>query len=180
MTWKSTALVSGATLLAGWLASAPPGPATPSTASAPSQSPQTAAASSDIQQQAERLQTRTRQGAADEYGAPERNLFRFGPKEAARPAAAGPAVRDAAPVEERVEPAPQLPLPPPVSLSGVASDPDGQRTVRTAILSSPNGVLLVHEGDEILGQYRVGAIGEDAVELTRLADGTAFRITLKP
>jgi hypothetical protein len=180
MTWKWTALVSGATLLAGWLASAPPGPATPSTGSAPSQSPQTAAATSDIQQQAERLQTRPRQSAADEYGAPARNLFRFGPKETARSTAPEPAVRGAAPVEERAEPTPQPPLPPPLSLSGVASDPAGERTVRTAILSSPNGVLLVREGEEILGQYRVGAIAEDAVELTRLADGATFRITLKP
>lgn len=42
------------------------------------------------------------------------------------------------------------------------------------------GVLLVHQGDDVLGQYRVGAIGEDSVELTRLSDGTAHRITLKP
>ena len=83
-------------------------------------------------------------------------------------------------VASPIEIVPQSPLPPPVSLAGVASDPDGQRTVRTAILSSPAGVLLVHEGDEVLGQYRVGAIGEDSVELTRLSDGTALRITLKP
>jgi len=62
----------------------------------------------------------------------------------------------------------------------VASDGGGESpTVRTAILSSPEGVLLVHQGDEILGQYRVGAIGDDSMELTRTADGTTLRLTLK-
>lgn len=176
MNWKSTAVVSGATLLAGWLASAPPAPTAPSAVPSTSQSPQTAAAASDIEQQAARLQSRPRQDAA-RYGAPERNLFRFGPKEPARAAAPEPKVSAAAPAP--VEIVPQAPPPPRVSLSGVASDPDGQRTVRTAILSSPAGVLLVHEGDEVLGQYRVGAIGDDSVDLTRLADGTTLRLALR-
>ena len=174
MNWKSTAVVSGATLLAGWLASAPPAPTTPSTVSSTSRSPQTAAAASDIEQQAARLETLTRQ-AASPYGPPERNLFRFGPKEPVKAAAPEPTASAAAPVEI----VPQAPPPPRVSLSGVASDPDGQRIVRTAILSSPAGVLLVHEGDEVLGQYRVGAIGDDSVELTRLADGTTLRLALR-
>jgi hypothetical protein len=175
MNWKSTAVVSGATLLAGWLASAPPGPIVSVAPPPPSRSPQTAAAASDIEQQAARLSTRLRRDSP--YAEPERNLFRFGPKAAVKSAAPGPQSSAASPP---VQILPQAPPPPPVSLSGVASDPDGQRTVRTAILSSPSGVLLVHEGDDVLGQYRVGAIGEDAVELTRLSDGTSFRITLKP
>ena len=85
-----------------------------------------------------------------------------------------------APAPPPVEILPQAPPPLPVSLSGVASDTEGGSTVRTAILSSPGGVLLVHQGDEVLGQYRVGAIGEESVELMRLSDGTALRITLKP
>jgi hypothetical protein len=66
-----------------------------------------------------------------------------------------------------------------VSLSGVATDQAGDRTVRTAILSSPSGVLLVHEGDDVLGQFRVDRIGEDAVDLTRISDGSTLRLTLK-
>jgi hypothetical protein len=181
MTWKSTALVSGATLLAGWLASAPPVNNDPSSA-VPARSPQTAAAESDIEQQAARLQTRTRE-EPPAYGGPERNLFRFGSKEAPPADAAEPRRVSAgeSPAPTPAEVVPQPPQPPPVSLSGVASDGGGERaTVRTAILSSPEGVLLVHQGDQVLGQYRVGAIGDDSVELTRTADGTSFRLTLKP
>lgn len=176
MNWKATTVVSGATLLAGWLASAPPSSTTAAATTSATPGPQAAAAASDIGQLAARLQTQTRQAA--DYGSPERNLFRFGQSVPVRSAASQPgtSVAPAPPVEIL----PQAPPPPPVTLAGVASDPDGTRTVRTAILSSPAGVLLVHEGDEVLGQYRVGAIGEDAVELTRLSDGTAFRITLKP
>ena len=174
MNWKATAAVSGATLLAGWIASAPPAPTTPSAVRSPSQTPQTAAAASDIGELAARLQTRPRPDAG--YGDPERNLFRFGPNKPVR--SAEPSV--SAPAPPPVEILPQAPPPLPVSLSGVASDTEGGSTVRTAILSSPGGVLLVHQGDEVLGQSRVGAIGEDSVELMRLSDGTALRITLKP
>ncbi|MSO46314.1 MAG: hypothetical protein EXQ59_06060 [Acidobacteria bacterium] len=174
MNWKATVAVSGATLLAGWIASAPPAPTTPSAVPSSSQSPRTAAAGSDISELAARLQTRPRQDAG--YGEPERNLFRFGPNRPVRSEAPEPIVSAPPPLEIL----PQAPPPLPISLSGVASDSEGERTVRTAILSSPGGVLLVKEGEEVLGQYRVGAIGEDSVELTRLSDGTALRITLKP
>lgn len=176
MNWKATAAVSGATLLAGWLASAPPSLTTSAALPSASQSPQTAATASDIGQLAARLQTQTRRDAG--YGEPERNLFRFGQNVPVRSAATQPG-GSAAPAPP-VAILPQAPPPPSVTLAGVASDPDGARTVRTAILSSAAGVLLVHEGDEVLGQYRVGTIGEDSVELTRLSDGTALRITLKP
>ncbi len=175
MNWKATTVVSGATLLAGWLVSAPPATTTRIALPSSSQSSQVAAAASDIGQLAERLQTQTRREV--EFRSSNRNLFRFGPNAPVRPASPERAVSAAS--VPPVEIVPQAPPPPFVSLSGVASDPDGQRTVRTAILSSPMGVLLVHEGDDVLGQYRVGAIGEDSVELTRLSDGTALRLTLK-
>jgi hypothetical protein len=175
MNWKSTAVVSGATLLAGWLASAPPAPTAPAALPPSSKSPQTATTASDIGQLAAHLQLRTRRDA--DYGAPERNLFRFGPN-VSKSAAPHPAPSPAA--IPPVEILPQAPPPPIVSLSGMASDADGERVVRTAILSSPAGVLLVHEGDEVLGQYRVGAIGENSVELIRLSDGVALRLALRP
>ena len=174
MTWKSTAVVSGATLLAGWLASSPKAPISPSAPRASSQSPQTTAAASDIERQAARLQTRVRSETG--YTQPERNLFRFGPKTPVRSAQEpGSSAAPPPPVENVL----QAPPPPRVSLAGVASDPAGERMVRTAILSSSSGVILVHEGDEVLGEYRVGAIGEDSVELTRLSDGTILRLAMK-
>ena len=174
MNWKSTAVVSGATVLAGWLVSAPPKPASSSSVAASTQRPQTNEAGAEIGDLAAHLQARRRQDPA--YGQPERNLFRFGPNAPARSAlrASGVSIAEVPPRVETVA----LP-PPPVSLSGVASDPDGQRTVRTAILSSPAGVLLVHEGEEVMGQFRVGVIGEDSVELTRLSDGTTLRLALR-
>ncbi len=176
MTWKSTALVSGVTLLAGWLAAERPKTTTTSVApAATTLSPQTAAATSDIVRQAARLQTRTRQ--EPEFHEPERNLFRFRATAPARSTAIAPAP-SAEPLPVAVAiPAPVLPR---ISLSGIATDPDGERTVRTAVLSTPQGVLLVHEGDDVLGQYRVVTIGDDAVELLRRSDNTPLRLILKP
>jgi len=174
MTWKSYAAVSGATVLAGWLASSPPANAPVS--SAPVQRRALAAqpaAESDIQEQAARLQTRVRQEIA--YRDPERNPFRFGARQAAaRTASAGSPV-----VTLPVETAPPVPQAPAVSLAGIAEDQVGERTERTAILSTPSNVLLVREGDEVMGQYRVTKIDAGAVELLKLADGTTLRLALK-
>jgi hypothetical protein len=179
MTWKSTAVVSGAGLLSMWFAASPPAPSVSTTSPATTQPAATAGTTgSDIEQEAERLQARVRRET--EYREPSRNLFRFGPRLVQRPAATA-APSAAAPstdtTPEFIPPAP--PPPPPVSLSGVATDQAGDRTVRTAILSSPSGVLLVHEGDDVLGQFRVERIGEDAVDLTRLSDGSPLRLALK-
>jgi hypothetical protein len=63
-----------------------------------------------------------------------------------------------------------------LKLSGIAEDEQGQEVERTAILSSPSGVLLVHEG-EVVGDYRVSRIESAAVELVK-DDGTTLRLTL--
>lgn len=172
MTWKSYAAVSGATVLAGWLASASPANAPAGAASASRQAvPPAASAPSDIEQQAMRLQARLRAERA--FREPERNPFRFG---ARSNRAAGPARTVAAPEPPPpVEAAPAAPL---VSLSGIAEDRRGDRVDRTAILSSPAGVLLVREGDEILGYYRVARIENEAVELVAISDGATRRLTL--
>ena len=79
-----------------------------------------------------------------------------------------------APTENMLTP----PLAPPaVSLSGIAEDRIEQRVERTAILSSPAGVLLVHEGDDVLGQYRVTKIESEAVEFVKLSDGGTLRLS---
>jgi|SRR6185503_10862778 len=175
MSWKSYAAVSGATVLAGWLASAPPSNV-PDRA-APVVRPPAArdGRSSDIEREAERLQARVQREV--EYTQPQRNPFRFG---AARPEVHGggdlpnPAPAPAPPPVE-------VPIvaPPPVTLAGIAEDQKGQQTERTAIISSPSGVLLVREGDPVLGEYRVGRIESEAVELVK-NDGTTLRLTLRP
>lgn len=174
MTWKAYAAVSGATVLAGWLASAPPANA-PGTSTSPARSPRTpqAPASSDIEAQAERLRTGLR--GEREYTAPQRNPFRFedggdvDPELVQRGTAFAP------------EPEPQpeaVAAPPPMSLSGIAEDQVNGEISRTAVVSSPAGVELVREGDQILG-YRVARIEGEAVELVRIADGTTRRLALK-
>ena len=174
MSWKSYAAVSGATVLAGWLASAPPSNA-PGRAAPVVQPPAARdGRSSDIEREAERLQARVQREV--EYTQPQRNPFRFG---AARPEVHGggdlpnPAPAPALPPVE----VPIVAPPPPVILAGIAEDQKGQQMERTAILSSPEGVLLVREGDPVLGEYRVGRIESEAVELVK-SDGTSLRLTL--
>ena len=175
MTWKAYTAVSGATVLAGWLASAPPSSAPGTSGPAPSQAaPGRAAAQPDIAREAARLTARVRRETT--YAQPQRNLFRFG---AARPTASrGSDISEAAPPAET--PAPPVAPPPRVSLSGIAEDLIEQRVERTAILSSRDGVLLVREGDDVLGEYRVTKIESEAVELVKHADGTTLRLGLTP
>ena len=170
MTWKSYAAVSGVTVLAGWLASTPP--ASAPTAGVPSlaqASSRRAAPPSDIEREAARLQARVRREAA--YAQPRRNPFRFG---AARSTASPEVDVPEVAAENILTPTPE---PPPVSLSGIAEDRIEQRVERTAILSSPAGVLLVHEGDDVLGQYRVTKIESEAVEFVKLSDGGTLRLS---
>lgn len=176
MTWKSTALVSSATLLATWFASAPPARRTSNTTAEPARdTTQTAAPASDIAREAERL--RARLHPATPYHEPARNPFRFG--ERTRPAR--PAEESAAMGQPSgaVPQEPQIPTLR-VTLSGIAEDVTGAQLVRTAIISTPDDVLLVKEGDSIAGQYRVTDIAEDSVELTRQSDNSVVRLSLRP
>ena len=178
MTWKAYTAVSGATVLAGWLASTPPSSAPGAGRPVPSQAaPERAAAQPDIEREAARLTARVRREAT--YAQPQRNLFRFG---AARPMASrGADVPEAAPpAETPATPPPSVAPPPALSLSGIAEDPFDQRVDRTAILSSRDDVLLVREGDAVLGVYRVTKIESEAIELQRLIDGATLRLTLRP
>ena len=172
MTWKSYAAASGATVLAGWLASTPPVGVVANSPPAPSRSSRAAASpSSDIVEQATRLQARIRRETA--YVRPQRNPFQF---EAARPdAEAAAAIAEPA---LSAAPAPVINAAPSVTLAGVTEDPRQDGVERTAILSSPTGVLLVRVGDEVLGRYRVAAVEEGAVELLSLADGSRLRLSL--
>jgi hypothetical protein len=172
MTWKSYAAASGATVLAGWIASAPaveapverrPAAARAQGAVAESRPP------SDIEEQAARLQVSVRRELA--YSRPHRNPFRFEEVRAIETVAV-PVVVPEAPADASAAPA--LPL---VTLAGIAEDRRGDAVERTAVLSSSSGVHLVRTGDELLGLYRVGTIDSEAVDLVSLGDGSTTRLT---
>lgn len=172
--WKWTAAVTGATALAGWLASPPLQSTAPGTAAARTESAQTAmqaAVVSDIEEQASRLATRLRPAAAAPV--PGRNLFQFG----ARPVARRAAVLAVQPASAPVEPA-RVPFP--FRLTGVATDVVDGVARYTAVLSGPQGVVLAQGGDMAAPDYRVVSVAEDGVELLRVSDGASERFTLRP
>ena len=75
MTWKSYAAASGATVLAGWLASSPPETVANGAAvvrSRPARASVSAASASDIEEQASRLQARIRRETS--YARPARGV----------------------------------------------------------------------------------------------------------
>jgi hypothetical protein len=178
MTWRSTAVVSGAGLLATWLASAPPSTfqITPKPLpAAPQAAEQTAAMSAEIQREADRLHARLRAEAM--FREPSRNPFRFGARVPARvpPPVVPPTITEE-PMTAAVPEQPTLRI----TLAGIAEEKVDGEIVRTAIVSTPSDVLLVKEGEQIGDQYKVVKIGADAIELTRLDDGAVVRLALKP
>ena len=174
MDWKSTALISGAGLLATWVFSMPDATApVASSAASAARAPQASAAAIDIQREAARLQVRLHPDAR--VNAVARNPFQFASRAPRRvvpadsppavPAAALPAV---APIEQ-----------PPLSLDGIATDVvDGQEQ-RTAILHADGGVVLVKEGDMVSGRYRVMTVAPDAAELMDVPRGSVVRLVLR-
>ena len=100
----------------------------------------------------------------------ERDLFRF--------ATAAPRVAAVAPVL----PAPALPvLPagPGLKLIGVAEDASTGSPVRTAIISAPDQLYVVKEGESVAARYGVRRISADVVELVDTSDSSALRLALK-
>jgi hypothetical protein len=172
MDWKSTAVISGAGILATWFFSMPATRPPASNVIAPaSRAPQSSAAAIDIQQEAARLQVRLHQPVP--YTEPSRNLFRFSERRQAGSASGGPPVQPAAVVPHTPPASPPL-----ITLDGIASDTvDGQQQ-RTAVLNTVSGVVLVREGEQVAG-YRVTKIGADAVELVKLDDGSVLRLALR-
>jgi hypothetical protein len=164
-------VISGAGILATWFFSMPPTHA-PTSAVAPATraSRRAATATIDIEKEAARLQVRPRPEA--HYTQPARNPFRFSERrEPTRPTTGVVA-------EAPVSVAPLPPQPPAITLDGVAADTvDGQQQ-RTAILHTEAGVVLAKEGDQVAG-YRVEKIAADAVELTKISDGSILRLGLR-
>jgi hypothetical protein len=181
MTWKSTVAVSGLTVVATWLgviSSPPAGVPQPRTVAAaqPAVSSSAVARTFDIQREAARLRVRLREDTA--YREPGRNPFRF----AGRRRAAAPPVE--LPPIQVAPPQPVGPPPPPFTLAGIVTDRPAAGAVqgasRSAVLSTPVGVLIVKEGDAIGSAYRVERISEENVEIRRLADEAAIVLPLKP
>lgn len=170
MDWKSTAVISGAGILATWFFSMPPA-TTPQGALAPAaRAPQaTASGSIDIAREAARLQVRPSQ--TPHYSDPSRNPFRFNERRQVTPTTGVPV----APPPVAVAPPPP---PPRIALDGVAADKVGDQDQRTAILSTDTGVVLAKEGDQVAG-YRVSKIAADAVELVKIDDGSVLRLGLR-
>jgi hypothetical protein len=170
MTWKVYAAVSGAGLLATYLASAPPAIA-PGGGRAPQNAgrPAAAPAVADIQTEALRLQARIKPG--QDYQEPSRDPFRFGsrPTRASR----NGAIATAPPPLPQVAP----PEPPPIKLSGIVTRTGDAG--RTAILITPQGPVEAKEGDAVGFDYRVTRITEDSVEMTG-PNGVLRRLQLRP
>jgi len=175
MDWKSTALISGAGLLATWVFSMPDAiaPAAKTTANAP-QASGAAASTIDIQREAARLQVRLH--PESQVSVTSRNPFQFGsraPRDVARrePANGTAVTQPVAAVTPTQEPQ--------FSLDGIATDVvDGQEK-RTAILHTDSGMVLAKEGDLVSGQYRVMTVAPDAAELMNVISGSVVRLGLR-
>ena len=171
MDWKSTAVISGASILATWFFSMPPTHAPTSVAVPGARAPRRApAATVDIEKEAARLQVRPR--PEEHYTEPARNPFRF--NERREPARPTTGVAAAPPVAI----APLPPPPPTITLDGVVADTVGGQQQRTAMLHTDAGLVLAKEGDEVAG-YRVTKIAADAVELRKVSDGSTLNLALR-
>jgi hypothetical protein len=148
--------VTGAGLLATWLAVSPNN--TAPARSAPAQAERPAAVreetAEDLNAQASKLSEHL---AKLPLRASTRNPFRFSqvPQASHPPAANGAA----APL------APGPPPPPSLVLSGIAERKTPQGQTRTAIISGDGQLYLVTEGESVAGRYRVLKVESDAVVL---------------
>jgi hypothetical protein len=164
MTWKLYAVVSAGAFVATYLVSAPKTELAQSAAPAAiERSPRPSASASEIEALADSLHVRLHSDAV--FQTPRRDPFHFQTRAQRPPAFVPPpaVVADAPP------PAPPLPV---LSLSGIATDVVDGRPQRSAVISLPAGVLIVREGESVAGLYTVVAIGEDAIDLRALADGS--------
>ena len=170
MTWKLYAIVSAGAFVATYLMSSPKtevATAKPS-ATAP-RSARQAAAETEIEALAKSLHVDLKPNA--EFRTPGRDPFRFETRVQKPPAfVPAPIVVDNLP-----PPAPPLPV---LSLSGVATDVVDGKPQRSAVVSLPNGVLIVREGESVAGLYTVVAIGEDSIELQSTGDSSRRTVRL--
>jgi hypothetical protein len=170
MTWKLYSLASGGLMLATAVA-AVVAPIERNAQNSPTAVPQAIdrlGSTVDLGAQADHLKAKLAEVIS--YQRPARNAFQF---RLTRPVVElpKPSASEAAPVVV-------APSRPPYGLAGMATTADNGVTVRTAILSSLQGVSLVREGDTLETGYRVLSISEDAVVLESPGDGTRTTLHL--
>jgi len=169
MTWKLYALTSGGAVLVTALATlVSPGERRSNSPAIEARAVDRAAAV-DLGAQADRLKARLAEVTA--YRQPARDAFQFG---------LPPRRAEATPSASTIEapPAVVAPVRPPYGFAGLATSTENGVTVRTAILSSLQGVSLVKEGETLDTGYRVMSITEDAVTLESTADGAQTTLHL--
>lgn len=170
---RAASYIGGLTLLAAWLASAAgvqrQAPAPRAEARSP-EAVQIEALASDVQSQAARLRARLATAPAATTSA--RNPFSFG-------ARARSVVRTT-PAQAMLVAPPAVPAAMPLELVGLAEQMVDGAMTRTAMIAAPGDQLfMVAQGEELAGQYRVSAVGADAVELTDVATGATRRLGLR-
>ena len=169
MTWKLYALTSGGAVLVTALATlVSPGERRSNSPVIEAQAVDRAAAV-DLGAQADRLKARLAEVTA--YRQPARDAFQFG---------LPPRRAEATPSASTIEapPAVVAPVRPPYGFAGLATSTENGVTVRTAILSSLQGVSLVKEGETLDTGYRVTSITDDAVTLESTTDSTQTTLHL--
>jgi len=174
MTTVRAAGYLGVSVMMAWLASATsvshyPQPLRIPKSSADGQ--ELGAIAADVQSQALRLKQRL--AAAPAPQAPLRNPFEFGARIERR--------RALAPPGPPAEPAPApVDMAPPLALIGVAEQNTPKGLVRTAMIGQLDGqFVMVTEGEEVAGRYKVIAVGPDTVELKDAVDGSIRRLVMK-
>jgi hypothetical protein len=117
-----------------------------------------------------RLRRQQESGAAPTRG---RDVFRFGAAPVARATRVVPAV---VPVPGAGTVAPPRPA---LKLIGVAEDSSSGSPIRTAIISAPDQLYVVREGERVASRFGVQRISPDVVELVDSVDDTALHLVLK-
>ena len=157
---RVAAWIFGLAVCTAWLASAagvgrtrtPPRPA-PS----PAVDAQLTALAADVQTQAARLRDRLAQAPAP--SPQHRNPFAF----SVRPTVTRAPARGEAMIRELPPPVPSEPE---LTLIGVAEMAGADGPVRTAMMTTGSGdLIMVSAGQTLLGRYEVAAIAADAVQL---------------
>jgi hypothetical protein len=171
MTWKLYAVVSAGAFAATYLMSSPKTePAQTKASDSQARSARQRAAETEIEALADSLHVRLHSEAV--YRTPSRDPFRFQSRVQKPPAFVPPSkVLESAPT-------PAVPALPVLRLSGIASDVVDGKPQRSAVLSVPAGVLIVREGESVVGLYTVVAIGEESIELEATADGSRRTLSL--
>ena len=125
-----------------------------------------------LAQEIHRLRERLRPTTVPQQ--PLRNLFEYDSSRAARSAA--PLMSESgASIPVSPQPAPR----PSMELIGIAEESEGDRVVRTAIISGEGELFLVKEGETVTARFRVERISAGVVELSDRENAAPVRLALK-